>query len=317
MPQKRILRRRLYITIVAVAILLNFAMDLRGLYEGVRLDVLIGISVDLILIALLGFLFWFEQRARARTEQALKRTIEHLDATNNLLLRSNAQKTRILRSTIHDLKNPLGSIRGFAELLHDEPLSRDSVLEMSETIRRISDNTLDLVNTLMNEKALERGHISLNKKAMDVIPLIQEYCDRLKILAEEKDQKLDVSLHTDHLQCEVDSLRIGDVINNIAGNAIKFSPPGSFIKIKSQIVNNRMQLIVDDQGPGFTDADKLKAFQPGQILSAKPTGGEVSTGMGLFSAKQNMDLHNGTVTIADNPHGSGTRFIIEWPMRTT
>lgn len=289
-------------------------MDLRGLYEDIRPDVLAGITIDLVLIVLLGFIFWIEQRARARTELALKRTIEHLDATNNLLLRSDASKTRLLRSTIHDLKNPLGSIRGFAELLHEEPLSRDSVLEMSETIRRISDNTLELVNTLMNEKSLQSGQVALNKKKTDVIPLIKEFCARLRVLAEEKDQLLLVNLHTDHLQSEIDPLRFGDVFNNIIGNAIKFSPAHSEIRVESQIVNGRMQVIIDDQGPGFSEDDKLKAFLPGQILSAKPTGNEISTGMGLFSAKQNLELHNGTITIADNPKGSGTRFIIEWPL---
>ena len=315
MPHKKsFFRRRFYLVVVAVAVLLNFGLDLLGLYESFRIEVLAGITIDLAIITLLGLLFWVEQRARARTELALKRTIEHLDATNNLLLRSDAFKTRLLRTTIHDLKNPLGSIRGFAELLHDEPQSRDSVVEMSETIRRISDNTLDLVNTLVNEKSIKNGQIQLNKISTNIIPLIKEICARLNVMSSEKDQKLIVTLHTEELYCEVDPLRIADVFNNIVGNAIKFSPAASNICVRSSCTTSHLQITIDDQGPGMSAQDKLKAFQPGQTLSARPTGHEVSTGMGLFSAKQNVELHGGTIRIADNPEGKGTRFVIEWPI---
>jgi len=275
---------------------------------------LFAISVDLSIIVLLSGLYFLDLSLKNKIEKSLRDAVERLVLTNQTLYESNLMKSKLFRTTVHDLKNPIGAMRGFAELLNDRSMNPHSVFDMSARIRRIANNTLELVDSLIRPEALEHGLIHLDKKQTDLIDLVADVCKGLGVLAQSKGQKIECSLSPANLIAAVDPISIRDVMFNIVGNAIKFSPMGTVIRVSSSIEDQRLRVMVDDQGPGFTEDDRERAFRPGQVLSAKPTGKELSTGLGLFSAKQNIDRHKGDITICKNPSGQGSRVIIEIPI---
>ena len=112
-----------------------------------------------------------------------------------------------------------------------------------------------------------------------------------------------------------DKLRINEVIDNLISNAIKFSPIGETIEIglekyDDNYGNGKLKFSVKDNGPGLTDNDKKKIFGKFERLSAQPTAGESSSGLGLSIVKQLVELHDGRIWV-DSIHGQGAEFIIE------
>jgi signal transduction histidine kinase len=307
--------KNLFAIVVICAVIINLGFDLLA-YGSIRPAdhlTVYAVTVDILIVLMLGFLFWREQVARNEVEAILRRTSEHLESANDLLLQADLVRNRLLRSTVHDLKNPLGTIRGFADLIGTESKDHSSVQQMSDRIRRVSDHTLELVNSLLSPEVLVYGQIPLNKKEVKLNAFVKDVQESLKILAKEKQQNFKCHLQAPNVSVCVDPLRFRDVIFNIGGNAIKFSPSGASITLGTQFIGDKLVVFVDDEGPGFSAEDKEKAFLEGQTLSAQPTGGEVSTGMGLFSAQRNIQLHGGTIKITDNPAGRGSRLIIELP----
>jgi signal transduction histidine kinase len=105
------------------------------------------------------------------------------------------------------------------------------------------------------------------------------------------------------------------VLENFTSNAIKYSPSGTTITARVLASPETIRFEVQDEGPGLTDEDKQKLFGFFQRLSARPTGGESSHGVGLAITKRVVDLHNGKIW-AESEVGKGTTFIVMLPRNT-
>lgn len=112
----------------------------------------------------------------------------------------------------------------------------------------------------------------------------------------------------------VDKGAITQVMNNFVGNAIKFSPQNSKIRIKTEMINNYFRYSVSDEGPGISKEDQKLAFGEFQTLNGKPTGGEKSTGLGLAISKKLIHLHGGQVGIISELE-KGSTFYFELPVK--
>lgn len=277
---------------------------------------LVANSLDLFLVVVLGAILLLERRLNRRLEDDLGGTVKRLSATNAALMEADLTRTQLLRVTVHDLKNPLGSIRGFAELLREEADHRETVAQLSERIRRISDGTLALVNSLLQPSAAISGQ-TLRKESLDLADLIGEVCEELEPLAKKKQQKIEWHPSAGGpdaavARVEADPVRLHDVFTNVIGNALKFSPKNSTVKVSLRRRAGVVEARVEDSGPGFSEADRARAFRPGQTLSAKPTGGEISTGMGLYSVKKTLEQHQGDVRIEAGASG-GACMVVRLP----
>ena len=111
---------------------------------------------------------------------------------------------------------------------------------------------------------------------------------------------------------KVDKFWFREAIDNLISNAIKYSPKKSEIKVRLESNYNDIKLSITDNGPGFTDDDKSKLFAKFQRLSAKPTAGESSTGLGLFIVKQIIDKHKFSIEL-DSKQNEGSSFQITIP----
>ena len=221
-------------------------------------------------------------------------------------------KNEILGIASHDLKNPLHIILSFLQILDDEGLSRE---EQSSYKRYISDSAnqmLELINNLL-DSASKFTKLQLNISRFDLFVLIESVVNKFRQLASDKNQIINFEFIPGHkFFIDGDRLRLKEVFENLISNAVKYSPYNETITVKIDYQNNKLRLSVQDNGPGISDEDKKKIFGKFQRLSAKPTGNETSTGLGLYIVKNVVEMHNGSITV-ESELSKGSIFTIVLP----
>ena len=231
--------------------------------------------------------------------------------TNAQLEQENEIKIKLLSIVAHDLRNPLTSILGLARLLLSGGLAKPNASELVNMIITSSENMYRLISDLLDNTALQLGKLELNLQAMNMTELCQEMIEQYRPGAERKRQHIEASCEP---SCFImgDWRRIVQVIDNLLSNAVKYSPFDTQMFVLLQKSGDMIRLEVRDEGPGLTEEDKQKLFGFFQRLSARPTGGESSSGVGLSSVKKIVELHGGRVW-AESLYGDGTTFVVELP----
>ncbi len=253
-----------------------------------------------------------KRNVQLMTDLAVKN--EELEQSNTKLVALNALKNKFLGIAAHDLRNPLTSIRGLSEILLMEafgPLS-DEQKEYLGTINTASDDMLSLVNDLLDVSVIESGKLDLQLKPGSLNALLESRVRMNKVVGERKN----ITLRTDFpgiREAVFDANRIAQVIDNLIGNAIKFSPSGSAVYISLSEDGNAATVRVRDEGPGIPAEEQSRLFGEFQRLSVQPTGGEKSTGLGLAIVKKIVDGHQGTLKVESEP-GSGSTFSFTIPL---
>jgi signal transduction histidine kinase len=259
-----------------------------------------------------------EETVAARTRE-VQRQKQQLEMYNRELLRINEtlrqtieEKSRLLGMAAHDLKNPLFGIRALSEiLLEREPLSEKSERKLT-LIRDSADETLRLIEDLLATAATS-GQTERPHQAVDLAALAQWVVRSFEPQAERKDQALFCDVPTDaHCVVEGDKRKLREAVANLVSNALKYSPPGEEVQVHVDRRDGQVQVAVVDSGPGLSENDRQRLFAPFQRLSAEPTGGESSSGLGLYIVKQVADLHEGTVDV-ETEVGAGSTFTLVLP----
>jgi two-component system, sensor histidine kinase and response regulator len=254
--------------------------------------------------------------ARIKTHLHFQLLLQTMETQNKKLNELNDTKNKLMGMTCHDLRNPITSIRGFSKFILDkgETISKSSRSECLQNIYSASDNMLELINDLVDITAIESGKLNLNIRPDSFINLASEKTKMYVPLAENKNIKLHFKADNKIPIFKFDSNRIGQVLDNLIGNAIKFSPQNKNITISVEFKGDQVICSVKDEGPGILPEDKAKLFIPFQKLSAKPTGGEVSSGLGLGIAKKMVEAHGGKLWVESEPgNGADFRFKISIP----
>ncbi|MFC1551603.1 sensor histidine kinase [Candidatus Latescibacterota bacterium] len=257
-----------------------------------------------------------EFRAQAKDNQVHKQLLKKLvlsySDSEKRLFELNNLKNKFLGIAAHDLRNPLTSIRGFCEIILEEPedLSDDN-LEMLNIIHEAAEGMLRLVNDLLDISVIESGKLDLQKNSISMKSLIEDKIKMSKIVAARKDIRIEASLPDVH-EAMFDKNRIEQAFDNFVGNAVKFSPSGTTIYILCAETDTDVSFSVRDEGPGISEEDQGKLFGEFQRLTAQPTGGEKSTGLGLSIVKKIINAHNGNITVKSEL-GKGTTFKVSLP----
>ena len=256
-----------------------------------------------------------EDRVAQRT-RALMLANRRLSAQWLRLQRANGFKNEILGTVAHDLKNPLGVILGRTEMLTEligADASRDSVLAQITHIRDATRRLTSMVDHLISDAMADAFDITIRREPVDIAALVTEVAEANRLPAANKQQVIEVSAPPDqHTMCDADRMR--EAIDNLISNAIKYSPVGGQIAVLVVHDPTHVVIRVTDQGAGLSPEDLGRLFGRFQRLSAKPTAGESSTGLGLSIVKRIIDMHGGTIT-ADSPGpGQGATFTIKLPV---
>lgn len=239
---------------------------------------------------------------------------EELEDSNKELFELNQLKNKFLGMAAHDLRNPLGIIRSFSEILMEdaEDALNGEQRDWLSIIYRTSDKMLDLINELLDISVIESGKLDLKLKPGSLKELLEE-CVRIgQTLAERKK----IRLHTTFSkirQSLFDENRLNQAVDNLLSNAIKFSPLDTDIYISMEQEGDIAKVKVRDQGPGLSKEDQTKLFGEFQKLSARPTADESSTGLGLSIVKKIINAHNGNVWV-ESTLGAGATFIFTLPL---
>jgi signal transduction histidine kinase/CheY-like chemotaxis protein len=258
-----------------------------------------------------------EERVAERT-QDLTTANRRLAAQWARLRQANAFKSEILGTVAHDLKNPLGVILGRTEILKEmiAPAGAldDNVLAQIAHIRDAANRLTDMVDALVADAMADALDITIRREPVDIAVLVQEVAEANRPLAARKDQTIKVVAPPDQTAI-CDSDRIREAIDNLVSNAVKYSPIGGAIDIFVTQDAGTITVQVSDEGAGLSPEDISRLFGRFQRLSAKPTAGETSTGLGLSIVKRIVDLHSGRITVESGGPGKGATFKMNLPVR--
>lgn len=230
------------------------------------------------------------------------------------------EKNEFLRIASHDLKNPLTvvSLATYMLLTRADETNRPVV----ESIARQANTMKKLVEDYLDAQAIEDGQLKLDIKAGDINQVARDVASDLDDYAQSKSGSIVMDLGSDLPPILMDDARISQVAINMVSNALKFSPPGNDVIVRTLASPDTpatgpgamVRLEVEDRGPGLSPEDMKSLFRRYARLSAKPTGGEKSTGLGLAICRRLVELHGGTVGARNNPpEDGGSTFWLDLP----
>jgi signal transduction histidine kinase len=268
----------------------------------------------------------YEQLQRANTrleERVAARTQELTNANRRLaaqwarLRQANAFKSEILGTVAHDLKNPLGVILGRTEILQEMIATAGALNENVKVqiayIRDAANRLTEMVDDLVSDAMADALDITIRREPVDISVLVQEVAEANRPLAARKEQTIRIAAPPNHAAiCDADRMR--EAIDNLVSNAIKYSPIGGAIDLLVAQEDGGIIVQVSDQGAGLSPEDISRLFGRFQRLSAKPTAGETSTGLGLSIVKRIVDLHGGRIEVDSAGPGKGATFKMTLPM---
>jgi signal transduction histidine kinase len=255
-----------------------------------------------------------EERVAQRT-RALMQANRRLSSQWMRLQRANGFKNEILGTVAHDLKNPLGVILGRTEMLTEligADSSKESITAQVDHIRDATRRLTTMVDHLISDAMADAFDITIRREPVDISALVSEVAEANKPSATNKQQTIVVSAPPARpAMCDADRMR--EAIDNLVSNAIKYSPIGGKISLLVTHDDDNAIIRVTDEGAGLSPEDLGRLFGRFQRLSAKPTAGESSTGLGLSIVKRIIDMHGGEVTADSAGPGQGSTFTITLP----
>ena len=227
-------------------------------------------------------------------------------------------KDDFLRFASHDLKKPMLVIADIIETLRG--LQSQQVSKLSEMgdyldlIDTTNQRMQDVVHGFLDENQFHVNE-QVNATHIDLNEIIQDVTASNDLYANKKHTSLRTELLPNLPPVKVDAFKVRQVLDNMIGNAIKFSPIGAHVLIRSVAEDDAVLVEVIDDGPGLTTSDQAKLFKRGACLSNKPTGGESSSGIGLCLCKDLIEAEGGTIGARAN-HGKGATFWFSVPLQS-
>lgn len=225
-------------------------------------------------------------------------------------------QTDLMNAAVHDLKNPLTSIKLYAQLIQREAKEHKGTQAMTERIINSSDFILSSLNDLLNLSQIEDGEMKLKMEPCVLDLLLRNLLSDFEIIASQKKQQV-VFESTVGRPIAGDKMRLREVFENVLSNASKYAYPDTTISIIAKEVENKALIEIRDQGQGLSEQDMKKLFKKFARLSSVPTGKEGSNGLGLSIVKTLVELHNGKIWAESLGKGKGSSFFIALPLVET
>jgi signal transduction histidine kinase len=252
-----------------------------------------------------------EVLARIRAHLTIRLQQKKLEKQNEELHKLNQEKNEFLGIVSHDLKNPLNNIIGIAEIL--KSFTQDKAREWVTLIEADCKRMYELIIELLDINRLESGKTSLSLQRVELSFLLFESVYRHRLQAEAKQIQLHFERTEEKYHVYADKSATTQIFDNLISNAVKYSPSGKKVNIRIFQSEKLVRCEIQDEGQGITDKDQQKIFGKFARLSARPTGGENSTGLGLSIVKKLVEAMNGQVWAESEGKDKGSIFIVEFP----
>jgi two-component system, sensor histidine kinase and response regulator len=251
-------------------------------------------------------------RARVRTQLELKRLADANKAAIAQLKATQQMQEKFMRIVAHDLKNPLNNMRTAHYLLQALLEGNNEGLQILEHADSTLNEMLSMISTFLEVAALQSPNhqVEVNVDCINVSDVILSQVDQYKLSAGQKNITIQTGSITGLVTA--DNRLLGQIIANLLSNAIKFSPPDTTISIFTELDDDMLCINISDQGPGIPHAERNQLFEMFTKLSPRPTGGEGSTGLGLWIVRQLVELQGGKIG-AEFPPDGGSVFWVALP----
>jgi signal transduction histidine kinase len=257
---------------------------------------------------ILGLIF---EGGRAQAFARMQAALAELAASNGRLTHLNNEKNEFMGIAAHDLKNPLSVIVGSTELLRTTK-DQARIDKMVSLIASAALRMRDLVTNLLDANAIEQGKFTSNVERCNLRALVEQSVDHNQPSATRKNIAIRVGT-SDGLWAKADRAATLQILDNLISNAVKYSPPNTTVHVHTLPETDSILVSVRDEGPGISEADQKKMFQKFTRLTARPTGGESSTGLGLSIVKRLAEAMSGSIQ-CQSVIGFGSTFLLRLPV---
>ncbi|MCX7003139.1 MAG: tetratricopeptide repeat-containing sensor histidine kinase, partial [bacterium] len=252
------------------------------------------------------------ENARREAEIYRLKNVE-LAQLNATLSRLVNEKNELLSIAAHDLRNPLTVISSIAGLIEFDPagIAPVELDDHMKTIAKTVDRMLEIITNLLTSDAIEQGLMTLRNDVVDLGQVARDAMADFSERAQRKAITLDYQLAAARVLIVADASATRQILDNMISNAVKYSPAQTCVTVRVGDADAFVRFEVRDQGPGLTEADKQRVFGKFARLSAKPTGGEHSTGLGLSIVKS-LAERMGARVMCQSEAGHGATFAVEF-----
>ncbi|MFN3428384.1 MAG: ATP-binding protein [Candidatus Sericytochromatia bacterium] len=223
------------------------------------------------------------------------------------LRRADVLKDQFIGILSHELRTPINAITGFGSLLEEQvlgPLS-DRQRSYMRKIMATAETLLMLVNDLLDASAMRAGHFTIAPDFYTLREITDAVTARLVPLAEQRGQAITTDIAADLPAVRADNQRVQQVLTNLVGNAIKFTPHGGHIALRARLVDGQVRIEVTDDGPGIRPEDRSRLFKPFSQIT-QDAGHTTGTGLGLSISRAIVEAHGGSIGLDGSPSGGST-----------
>jgi PAS domain S-box-containing protein len=253
---------------------------------------------------------------RKQLERTLAERSEQLSLANAELERASRLKDEFLASMSHELRTPLNGVLGLSEAIQERvygPVTAEQVDALEDVIRS-GRHLLSLINDILDLSKIEAGRMELEPWPTSVEDLCESCLRMVKELALRKRQHLSVAIRGVDAPAVLDERRAKQILVNLLGNAVKFTPEGGSIalEVEGDRRLGELRLRVRDTGIGIPPEDQEAIFQPFRQLDSRLSRAYAGTGLGLTLVRRMAEMHGGEVSVDSMP-GQGSRFTVRLP----
>ncbi|MEZ4525369.1 MAG: hybrid sensor histidine kinase/response regulator [Desulfobacterales bacterium] len=250
-----------------------------------------------------------ELLARVRTQLYIKSLNDELKERYEKIQQLESMRETLTSMIIHDLKNPLSGISGYAHLLRMNPtvaadpkafVHAGSILNSTQTM-------LDMIMAILDVSKMESGQMELNMENTDIRRVLRQAVEGLTPLLKESGVRLKINLPGDIPELRADSEILRRILVNLMGNAIHFSPADSHIIFSALSQESEVRISVADQGPGIPKEFREKIFEKFRQADSSGKKKKYSTGLGLAFCKMAVEAMEGQIGV-DSESGKGSTF---------
>jgi len=228
------------------------------------------------------------------------------------LIKSERIQNEIIQLAAHDLKNPLAGIIGISDHILYQQENTEELGQIADLIKDSSKRMLHILEDILKSGFLDSGRIKLKVSPSNFNEIVLQAIRGNQASAQQKSQVLKIEQGEEAFAL-VDRHRMLEILDNLISNAVKYAPKGAEIEASTRLEKDQVLFSIYNPGVGLSEEDMGRIFQKFCKLSAKPTGGESSTGLGLSIARTLTEMHGGEIRAESMGMDKGVKFILSLP----
>src|SRR5881396_3871990 len=253
------------------------------------------------------------------TEYAAKeREARALAQVNEELRRLDELKSEFLAMVSHELRTPLTAIVGYSRLLMRQvhgPLTPKQ-LEHQEAIFRSAQRLTELINDLLDVSRLEAARVELDPRPTDVREAVEHVVAAVRVASQAKQIRIANAVGSDVPAVHADATRLHQILANLVGNAVKFTPAGGAVTVRAARQGDQVWIAVEDNGVGIAKDELARIWDPFYQVESPMRRRHGGSGLGLAIVRRLVELHGGVVRVESEGEGRGSRFTFTLPVAT-